>query len=76
LLRARIGKVGFFNSQKAFHDACVQAGFGTTADTNGPHPAGVGVTPSNNLDGMRMSVALTYLQPMRYRLNLTEPGQC
>jgi choline dehydrogenase len=60
--------------QKAFHDACVQAGFGTTADTNGPHPAGVGVTPSNNLDGLRMSVALTHLQPMRHALNLTVRG--
>ncbi|HXH09386.1 MAG TPA: mycofactocin system GMC family oxidoreductase MftG [Alphaproteobacteria bacterium] len=60
--------------QKAFYDACVQAGFGTTADTNGPHPAGVGITPSNNIDGMRMSVALTYLQPMRHYLNLTVRG--
>lgn len=60
--------------QKAFHDACVQAGFGTTVDTNGPNPAGVGVAPSNNLDGMRMSVALTHLQPMRHRLNLTVRG--
>src|SRR5262245_16091061 len=33
--------------QKAFHAACVQAGFGITEDTNGPHPAGVGVSPSN-----------------------------
>jgi choline dehydrogenase len=60
--------------QKAFHAACVQAGFGTTADTNGPNPAGVGVSPSNNLDGMRMSVAITHLQPMRHCLNLTVRG--
>jgi choline dehydrogenase len=60
--------------QQAFRDACMQAGFSATADTNGPHPAGVGVTPSNNLDGMRMSVALTHLQPMRHCLNLTVRG--
>jgi choline dehydrogenase len=60
--------------QKAFRDACVQAGFGTTADTNGPNPAGVGITPSNNLDGMRMSAALTHLQPMRHCPNLTVRG--
>ena len=60
--------------QKAFHAACVQAGFGTTSDTNGSHPAGVGVAPSNNLDGMRMSAALTHLQPMRHYLNLTVRG--
>src|SRR5262249_39879000 len=60
--------------QKAFHAACAQAGFGTTEDTNGPNPAGVGVAPSNNLDGMRMSVAITHLHPMRHCLNLTVRG--
>src|SRR4029453_7324683 len=60
--------------QQAFHDACVQAGFGTTPDTNGPNPAGLGVSPSNNLDGMRMSVAITHLHPMRHYLNLTVRG--
>src|SRR5262249_48126850 len=60
--------------QKAFHAACVQAGFGTTADTNGLHPAGLGVSPSNNLDGMRMSAALTPLNPMRHYRNLTVRG--
>ncbi len=60
--------------QQAFHAACVQAGFGTTEDTNGLHPAGLGVAPSNNLDGMRMSVALTHLHPMRHYLNLTVRG--
>src|SRR5262245_60304661 len=60
--------------QQAFHAACVQAGFGTTADTNGLHPAGLGVAPSNNLDGMRMSAAITHLRPMRHCLNLTVRG--
>ncbi len=60
--------------QQAFHAACVQAGFGTTEDTNGPNPAGLGVAPSNNLDGRRMSVAITHLHPMRHRLNLTVRG--
>ena len=27
--------------------------------------------PVNNLDGVRMSTALTYINPNRYRLNLT-----
>lgn len=61
--------------QKAFHAACTQAGFGTTDDTNGPNPAGLGVSPSNNLDGMRMSVAVTHLQPVRHYLNLTVRGR-
>ena len=61
--------------QTAFHAACLQAGFGTTEDTNGPNPSGVGVSPSNNLDGMRMSTAITHLYPMRHRLNLTVRGR-
>src|SRR5215468_1048417 len=60
--------------QQAFHAACVQAGYGTTEDTNGLHPAGLGVAPSNNLDGMRMSVAITHLRPVRHYLNLTVRG--
>ena len=60
--------------QKAFHVACLQAEFGTTEDTNGPNPSGVGVSPSNNLDGVRMSAAITHLNPVRHRLNLTVRG--
>ena len=60
--------------QQAFHAACVQAGFGTTNDKNGLHPAGLGVSPSNNLDGVRMSTAMTHLNPVRHYLNLTVRG--
>jgi len=60
--------------QKAFHSACLDEGYGSVEDTNGPNPAGVGVWPSNNLDGWRMSAALTHLNPMRHRLNLTVRG--
>jgi predicted dehydrogenase (TIGR03970 family) len=60
--------------QQAFHTACVQAGFGTTNDKNGLHPAGLGVTPSNNLDGVRVSTAMGHLGPVRHHLNLTVRG--
>ena len=60
--------------QQAFHAACVQAGFATTKDKNGLHPAGLGVSPSNNLDGVRMSTAMTHLNPVRHYLNLTVRG--
>jgi choline dehydrogenase len=60
--------------QQAFHAACVQAGFATTNDTNGLHPAGLGVSPSNNLNGVRMSAAMTHLNPVRHHLNLTVRG--
>ena len=61
--------------QQAFHSACVQAGFGTTNDKNGLHPAGLGVTPSNNLDGVRVSTAMGHLNPVRHHLNLTVRGR-
>ena len=60
--------------QKAFHAACLRAGFGVTDDTNGPNPSGVGISPTNNLGGIRMSAALTHLNPMRHYLNLTVRG--
>src|SRR6516225_2083919 len=60
--------------QQAFHAACMQAGFGATEDTNGLNPAGLGVSPSNNLDGVRMSTAMTHLNPVRHHLNLTVRG--
>ncbi len=52
----------------------MEAGYGAVEDTNGPNPSGVGVWPSNNLDGYRMSAAITHLNPMRHRLNLTVRG--
>jgi choline dehydrogenase len=60
--------------QRAFHAACVEAGFGTTNDKNGLYPAGLGVSPSNNIDGVRMSTAMTHLNPRRHCLNLTIRG--
>ena len=60
--------------QQAFHAACLEAGFGITRDKNGLHPAGLGISPSNNIDGVRMSTAMTHLAPMRHHLNLTVKG--
>jgi predicted dehydrogenase (TIGR03970 family) len=61
--------------QQAFHTACTEAGFGTTNDKNGLHPAGLGISPSNNIDGVRMSTAMTHLNPLRHHLNLTVRGR-
>ncbi len=61
--------------QKAFYGACLAQGYGVTDDVNGPNPAGLGVSPTNNLDGVRVSAAMAYLNPMRHRLNLTVRGE-
>ncbi len=61
--------------QQVFHSACLQAGFPTMEDMNSPDAAGVGPIPMNNQDGVRMSTAVTYLNPVRHRLNLTVKGK-
>jgi predicted dehydrogenase (TIGR03970 family) len=60
--------------QKAFQSACLEAGYVAVEDTNGANPAGVGVWPSNNVDGLRISAAVSHLAPMRHCLNLTVRG--
>ena len=55
----------------AFYRACVERGFPENPDLNNPESGGVGPVPLNNIDGIRMSTALTYLDPSRHRLNLT-----
>lgn len=57
--------------QRAFLDACANAGFPIVADHNAPGAAGAGLPPMNLVDGVRQSTALTYLAPARSRANLT-----
>ena len=60
--------------QTAFHTACLNEGFATTDDMNGPNTSGVGALPMNNQNGVRMSTAITHLNPVRHCLNLTVRG--
>ena len=62
-------------AQKAFYEACLAADFPADPDMNHPDSMGVGPIPMNNPDGIRMSTALTYLNPVRHRLNLTVKAQ-
>ena len=57
--------------QNAFHQACTDAGYPETFDHNNPDSWGIGPFPMNNPNGVRMSTALTYINPNRHRLNLT-----
>ncbi len=59
---------------EAFHQACLEAGFPEDRDKNSPKSEGVGAAPKNNLHGIRMSAALTHINPARHRLNLTIKG--
>ena len=58
-------------AQVAFYQACRDQGYQDDPDMNHPESSGVGPIPMNNPDGVRMSTALTYLNPVRHRLNLT-----
>ena len=60
--------------QKAFHAAALERGYVSNPDLNGPDSAGIGAIPMNNRDGVRMSTAITHLNPVRHRLNLTVKG--
>ena len=60
--------------QEAFYQACVAADFPEDRDMNHPEATGVGALPLNNPHDIRMSTALTYLNPNRHRLNLTIRG--
>jgi len=55
----------------AFFDACREAGFAEVTDHNDPASTGVGPTPRNRHDRVRISTAIGYLTAARHRLNLT-----
>ena len=58
-------------AQVAFHQSCLDEGYPHDPDMNNPDSWGVGPIPMNNPDGIRMSTSLTYLNPVRHRMNLT-----
>ena len=55
----------------AFEEACLAEGFQADADQNHPESTGVSPRARNTLEGVRISMALAYLDPARHRLNLT-----
>ncbi len=57
--------------QRIFHSACLAAGYRDDPDMNDPEGEGVGAIPLNNVDGIRVSTAIGYINPCRNRLNLT-----
>ncbi|MEM7131835.1 MAG: mycofactocin system GMC family oxidoreductase MftG [Chloroflexota bacterium] len=57
--------------QSAFYEACRAAGIPDCPDLNQTGSTGVGAYPLNMVDGIRYSTAITYLNPVRHRANLT-----
>lgn len=60
---------------RSYIEACLDYGIGYAPDLNAPGAHGVGVLPRNLIDGVRQSVAVTYLAEAASRPNLTvRPG--
>ena len=57
--------------QAAAYQAIVDEGFPQHPDVNHPEYTGLAPRVENNVDGLRMSTASTYIDPNRHRLNLT-----
>ena len=56
---------------RAFEQACVAEGYAIDEDMNHPESTGVSPRARNTIDGVRMSMALNYLDMARHRLNFT-----
>ena len=56
---------------EAYYEAAVAAGFPEHPDVNHPQHTGISPRVENQVDGVRQSTALTYINPSRHRLNFT-----
>jgi choline dehydrogenase len=61
--------------QRDFLAACATTGHGCVDDHNAPLAVGAGLLPINQLDGVRQSTAITYLNAARTRPNLQVRAQ-
>jgi choline dehydrogenase len=59
---------------RAFADACRAVGLPVVDDVNAPTEPGFGIVPRNQVGGVRRSLALSYLNPVRDRVNLEVRG--
>ena len=67
----RVPREDLAPDQQAFLTACLDMGYPEDPDKNSPDSDGVGILPMNNVDGLRVNVAMAYLEPVRNRANLT-----
>ena len=58
----------------SFEQACLAEGFAADEDQNHPESTGVSPRARNTIDGVRISMAIAYLDPARHRMNLTIKG--
>ena len=76
ILMHRFKREAWLPAQVAFYGASIAAGYPDCPDHNHPDSEGIGPTPLNNPNGIRISTALGYLDQGRHRLNLTIRPNC
>jgi choline dehydrogenase len=76
IIARRFKRHEWLPAQSAFYEACRAIGFPDSPDHNNPDATGVGPLPINNVNGVRWSTAIAYLNPARHRLNLTIRPNC
>ena len=67
----RVAREEMLPHAQALYEACLAEGFPDFPDHNHPGSTGIASVPINNLDGVRVSTALAYLDQARHCLNLT-----
>lgn len=71
---ARPGWDEVSSTARAFAEACRSKGIPVVDDVSAPTAPGFGIVPRNAIDGVRESLAMTYLNPVRDRGNLEVRG--
>lgn len=67
----RLKRNTWYPCTAAYYEAVVKAGFPEHPNLNHPQHAGISPRVENQVDGLRQSTALTYINPNRHRLNFT-----
>lgn len=70
----RVPQSEWKSPQQAFLNACLEIGHEPAPNLNAPGALGVGSQPFNNLDGIRVSTAMSHLDAAMDRPNLTVLG--
>ena len=67
----RLKRATWYPFTEAYYEAVLAAGFPEHPDLNHPNHTGISPRVENQVDGVRQSTALTYINPNRHRSNLT-----
>ncbi len=67
----RLKRATWYPFTAAYYEAALAAGYPEHSDINHPDYTGIGPRAESQVDGVRQSTALTYINPNRHRANFT-----